>query len=84
MTTQQALPIPPGEGDERFEVLYERLQHMTARLEGGELTLDESLGLYDEGMRLAVRCQHLLAEAEQRIEVLRQAFDSGFDAAPGR
>jgi exodeoxyribonuclease VII small subunit len=69
---------------DRFEVLYERLQQVTARLEGGELTLDESLVLYDEGMRLAVRCQQLLAAAEQKIEVLRQAFDSGFDAAPGR
>ncbi len=65
----------------RFEELYERLQAVTARLESGELSLDESLALYDEGMRLAVRCQQLLGEAEQQIEVLRQAFDSGFNAA---
>lgn len=81
--------IPPTEGapddeDVRFEALYERLQQVTARLEGGDLTLDDSLVLYDEGMRLAVRCQQLLTEAEQKIEVLRQAFESGFDAAPGR
>ena len=69
---------------EDFEALYERLQQVTARLEGGDLPLDESLVLYDEGMRLARRCQQLLSEAEQRIEVLRQAFESGFDAAPGR
>lgn len=72
---------PPEAGAERFEALYERLQQVTAHLESGELSLDDSLALYDEGMRLAARCQALLAEAEQRIEVLRQAFDSGFDAA---
>ncbi|MFN8639070.1 MAG: exodeoxyribonuclease VII small subunit [Dehalococcoidia bacterium] len=73
----------PGESENgaRFEELYERLQAVTARLESGELSLDESLALYDEGMRLAVRCQQLLGEAEQQIEVLRQAFDSGFNAA---
>lgn len=70
-----------SEDGARFEELYERLQAVTARLESGELSLDESLALYDEGMRLAVRCQQLLGEAEQQIEVLRQAFDSGFNAA---
>ncbi len=68
-------------GAERFEELYERLQQVTARLESGELSLDDSLALYAEGMQLATRCQGLLTEAEQRIEVLRQAFDGGFDAA---
>lgn len=73
-----------GGGDEleglRFEALYERLQGVTARLESGDLSLDDSLSLYEEGMRLAQRCQRLLAEAEQRIEVLRQSFDSSFTA----
>ncbi|MCC6237008.1 MAG: exodeoxyribonuclease VII small subunit [Dehalococcoidia bacterium] len=72
---------PSEASAERFEALYERLQQVTQRLESGELSLDDSVALYDEGMRLAARCQALLAEAEQRIEVLRQAFDSGFDAA---
>ncbi len=72
---------PADAGAERFEALYERLQQVTQRLESGELSLDDSVALYDEGMRLAARCQALLAEAEQRIEILRQAFDSGFDAA---
>ena len=80
MTTSE-LPL---EGQERFEALYDRLQAVTSRLEGGELSLDQSLALYEEGMQLALRCQRLLAEAEQRIEVLRQAFESGFDAAGAR
>lgn len=85
MTAPLIPPDPTGAPSEasaeRFEALYERLQQVTQRLESGELSLDDSVALYDEGMRLAARCQALLAEAEQRIEVLRQAFDSGFDAA---
>lgn len=77
-------PELPLEGQERFEALYERLQAVTARLEAGDLSLDASLALYEEGMQLALRCQKLLGEAEQRIEVLRQAFESGFDAAGAR
>lgn len=78
---ENTVSVPDDVGAERFEALYDRLQQVTQRLESGELSLDESVALYDEGMRLAARCQALLAEAEQRIEVLRQAFDSGFDAA---
>lgn len=78
---ENTVSVPDDAGAERFEALYDRLQQVTQRLESGELSLDESVALYDEGMRLAARCQALLAEAEQRIEVLRQAFDSGFDAA---
>jgi len=58
-----------------FEALYDRLQAVTARLEAGDLSLDDSLALYEEGVTLARRCQELLATAQQRIETLRQAFD---------
>lgn len=82
--SNEANEAASGGGDDldglRFEALYERLQGVTARLESGDLSLDDSLALYEEGMRLAQRCQRLLAEAEQRIEVLRQSFDSSFTA----
>ena len=64
-----------AERTESFEVLYNRLQEVTARLESGDLSLEHSVALYEEGMRLARRCQDLLSGVEQRIEVLRQAFD---------
>jgi exodeoxyribonuclease VII small subunit len=76
-----AANLPPEE--ERFEALYDRLLAVTARLESGELSLDESLALYEEGMQLALRCQRLLSAAEQRIEVLRQAFEDGFETSGG-
>lgn len=61
-----------------FEALYERLQAVTARLEAGNLPLDESVALYGEGMVLAQRCQALLAAVEQRIETLRETYEDGF------
>ena len=71
----------PGEaqGVASFEQLYSRLEAVTARLEAGDLALDEAVKLYEEGVDLARRAQALLADAEQRIERLREAYD-GADA----
>jgi exodeoxyribonuclease VII small subunit len=54
-----------------FEELYHRLEEVVARLEAGGLGLEEALGLYEEGMRLARRCQEMLNAAELRITRLR-------------
>ncbi len=54
-----------------FEELYRRLEEVVARLEAGGLGLEEALALYEEGMRLARRCQEILDTAELRITRLR-------------
>jgi exodeoxyribonuclease VII small subunit len=82
MTASQMPPSPRPLEDESFELLYNRLQEVTARLESGDLPLEHSVALYEEGMRLARRCQDLLSGVEQRIEVLRQAFDDTRGAEP--
>lgn len=64
---------------ESFEALYARLEEVTASLEAGNLTLEQSIALYEEGMRLAQRCQALLADVEQRVQVLRETYDNGFE-----
>ncbi len=66
--------------DASFEALFTRLEEVTALLESGDLPLERSVQLYEEGMRVAERCQQLLAGVEQRVEQLREAYDS---AAPG-
>ncbi len=68
----------PG-ADDTFEALYARLEEVTAALEAGNLTLEQSIALYEEGMRLAQRCQVVLSEAEKRVEVLRETYDNGFE-----
>ncbi len=65
---------------ETFESLYARLEEVTARLEVGNLTLEDSVALYEEGMQIAQRCQSLLTQVEQRIETLRETYDNGFEA----
>ncbi|HSP54578.1 MAG TPA: exodeoxyribonuclease VII small subunit [Dehalococcoidia bacterium] len=65
--------------DEGFEPLYKRLEEIVARLEQGDLTLEESLLLYEEGMTLARRCQEMLQGAELRITKLQESFAEGLD-----
>ena len=67
--------------DEPFEALFARLEEVTALLEAGDVPLDRSVALYEEGIQLAQRCQRLLADVEQRIEQLREAYDG---EAPGQ
>ncbi len=62
-------------GELSFEQLYERLEEVTARLESGDLSLEQSVALFEQGMELAKRCQALLGDVEQRVETLRRAFD---------
>jgi len=78
---QQAFPFeePSTPG---FEALYARLAEIAEELETGDLPLAQAIELYEEGMRLAQACQRLLANVEQRIQLLRTVDDP--DApAPG-
>jgi len=54
-----------------YESLYARMQAIVARLEAGELPLDEALALYEEGVEVAAACQRLLDQAELRIQELQ-------------
>ena len=53
-----------------FEVCYERIESIVKNLEEGEKSLDESIGLYEEGMACLDRCLRLLDDAEQKIQML--------------
>jgi exodeoxyribonuclease VII small subunit len=59
---------------EPFEQIYARLEAHVAKLEQGGLSLDDAIGLYEEGMKLARQCQDRLEDAEQRITKLRESF----------
>jgi exodeoxyribonuclease VII small subunit len=53
-----------------FEDALKKLEEIVHRLERGELTLEESLSCYEEGIRLSRFCHGKLEEAERKIEVL--------------
>lgn len=54
----------------KFEDDLTRLEGVVERLERGELTLDESVRLFEEGVRLSAACKKELEQAEGRIQVL--------------
>jgi exodeoxyribonuclease VII small subunit len=56
--------------DPSFEDALARLEGIVTRLEKGELSLEESLELYEQGIALSRLCHGKLQEAEDRIEVL--------------
>jgi exodeoxyribonuclease VII small subunit len=70
-----------------FEQSLEQLQQLVKKLESGELSLENALKSFEEGVRLTRVCQEYLSAAEQRIELLTQANAQGVELqpfAPGR
>jgi exodeoxyribonuclease VII small subunit len=64
---------PPSAGEEiSFETALERLETIVEELEGGALTLEESIARYEEGVQLSRRLTQTLDQAEKRIERLVQ------------
>jgi exodeoxyribonuclease VII small subunit len=55
-----------------FEQALKALEEAVARLEKGQLPLDEALACFESGVRSAARCRELLREVETRVEVLMQ------------
>ncbi|MBI5671578.1 MAG: exodeoxyribonuclease VII small subunit [Chloroflexi bacterium] len=53
-----------------FEAAYAELEAIVAKLESGELSLDESVALFERGRKLSEHCQTLLDRAELRISQL--------------
>ena len=53
-----------------FEVILEELDTLVTRLETGELTLEESVGLFEKGMKLIAEGNTRLDAAERRVEQL--------------
>ena len=63
-----------------FEAALKQLEEIVQRLERGELPLEESLKLYEEGIRLSRLCHAKLEEAEGKIELLMK--DARGDLVP--
>ncbi|HEY0370482.1 MAG TPA: exodeoxyribonuclease VII small subunit [Thermoanaerobaculia bacterium] len=53
-----------------FEKAFQQLEKIVSRLEGEELPLDESLQLFEEGIRLSRFCHQRLEEVEKKIELI--------------
>lgn len=53
-----------------FEKAYEELENIVAKLESGELSLEDSVEWFERGQRLSAHCQKILDEAELRVNKL--------------
>ncbi|NLW50626.1 MAG: exodeoxyribonuclease VII small subunit [Candidatus Brocadiaceae bacterium] len=65
-----------------FEEALRKLEEIVRRLEEGNLTLDESLRLYEEGIAAFQRCQTLLGEAELKVRKLVETLDGDLKEEP--
>lgn len=59
-----------SESQKTFEESLAELEQIVHQLENGELSLEDSLKLFEDGVRLSRECQEKLAQAERRIEIL--------------
>lgn len=64
-----------------FEQSLAELQTLVERLESGELSLEDSLGAFEQGIRLTRECQGALAQAEQKVQILLER-DGSLQEAP--
>ena len=65
-----------------FETALKKLEGIVDKLETGDLSLEEALKHYEEGVRMADICQKRLTEAEKRVEVLMKTGGGKFKTAP--
>lgn len=60
--------------DLTFEEAFRRLQETAEALEAGGLPLAQAAAIYEQGMALVQRCNHLLNETELKITQLKESF----------
>ena len=66
----------------KFEDALKKLEKIVSELEGGELSLDESLKRYEEGVKLSRILSKELEAAKKKVEVLVKKDDGKFDLEP--
>jgi len=68
--------------EKKFEASLSRLEEIVTELEGGELPLEQSLKLFEEGIKLARICHARLEEAERKVEILLKDKAGKLTAGP--
>jgi exodeoxyribonuclease VII small subunit len=55
-----------------FEASLGQLEKLVGQMEDGDLTLEQSLKAFEDGVKLTRECQKALAEAEQKVQLLME------------
>lgn len=66
----------------KFEENMKRLEEIVGILDRGEATLDDSLKLFEEGMKISGACSKKLEEMEKKIEKLKKTEDGKIETEP--
>lgn len=82
-------PAEGAKGEETYDGLVSRLEHVVGELESGQLSLEKSIERFAEGVRLAREASRKLDEAERKVELLVRNADGEeeavtFDPESGR
>jgi exodeoxyribonuclease VII small subunit len=65
-----------------FESSLKELEEIVDQLEGGDLSLEKSLELFEQGVRLSRECQKRLDDAERKVEILLKGTGGAVTASP--
>jgi len=79
-----SVPVKKAEPAKKpdFERSLARLEEVVRRLESPQLSLDDAMKLFEEGVGLSRECQKQLEEAEGRVEILLKKADGKLVAEP--
>ena len=65
-----------------FESALMKLEDIVGKLETGDLTLEKSLELFEEGIKISRFCSSKLDEAERKVEILSRSHDGTLSEQP--
>lgn len=68
--------------EKKFEEAMKRLEDIVQNLESGDLSLEDALQVFEEGMKLAGFCSKKLEEAEQKVTMLIKASNGKYTGQP--
>jgi len=68
--------------EKSFEASLDELEQIVRQLEAGDLPLDRSLELFEQGVRLSRECQKRLDDAERKVGILLRGNDGVYKPAP--
>ena len=75
MSEEEKTQQDKTQDDRSFEECLQSLEQVVERIESGELSLEDSLATFEEGVRLVQSCNRKLSDVERRIEVLTKDSD---------
>jgi exodeoxyribonuclease VII small subunit len=65
-----------------FEESLKQLEGIVAQLERGDLPLEDSIKMFEEGMRLSAQCKQALDSAESKVQILLKQRDGSLKPEP--